>query len=124
MIVTVPSLPTSLFLMFAMLAAGCNKSGTSAPVCPDDLPSCPSTVPSYAGEIAPLIQERCFPCHDQGGAAGPNWVLTSYAAVSRQYPEILNQVYSCEMPPADSNQLSASERAALLAWLVCMAPDN
>jgi hypothetical protein len=37
---------------------------------------------------------------------------------------VLTEVYACQMPPVDADPLSATERQALLAWLVCGAPNN
>ena len=32
--------------------------------CPNDLPlSCPVPAPSYADDVAPILHERCVPCH-------------------------------------------------------------
>jgi uncharacterized membrane protein len=99
----------------------CGDQGVS---CPNDLPSaCPSPAPSYSQTIAPLISNRCFPCHAPGGqeAVTP---LTTYSEVFARRTSVLTQVYHCQMPLAGSPQITASERAALLAWLVCDAPDN
>ncbi len=112
-------------LCLAALAVGCNGAGDpTTPTCPNDLPSACPGAPSYANEIAPLIEARCFPCHASGGEAGPNWLLTDHANVFAKQNQVLKEVYACVMPPSGAKNLEASERAALLAWLVCEAPDN
>ena len=37
---------------------------------------------------------------------------------------MLNQVYACNMPPDDAGQPTPEERAILLGWFVCKAPNN
>ena len=101
--------------------AGCGGGEMS---CPNDLPgACPSTPPSYSRDISQVISARCFPCHAPGGqeAVKP---LTTYQQVFDQRGPVLDQVYHCLMPLAGSPQLTATERAQLLAWLVCNAPNN
>ncbi len=94
--------------------------------CPSDLPaSCPSTVPSYATDIGPFIARTCFPCHTTGGTAVAKHDFLTYAQVYKQRSAVLNQFYACSMPPADAGVVvSAQDRATLLAWLVCHAPNN
>ena len=91
--------------------------------CPNDLPaSCPPGAPSYKTDIVPLIQLRCFPCHAPGGQAGRP--LNSYGALFAQRGSVLDQVDNCIMPPPTAPALAATERAVLLVWLVCNAPNN
>ena len=108
----------------AIVACSSPSSG-DASRCPNDLPkSCPTPEPSYANDIVPLVKERCFPCHDTGGAAGPKFDYSTYAGVYQNRVNILNRVYACTMPPADAGQPTKTERETLLGWLVCKAPDN
>jgi hypothetical protein len=106
-----------------MLLSGCGEpDGTST--CPNDLPaSCPVGVPSYAADIAPVIHDRCAPCHSPGGSAGDR-PLTSYAEVYARRGPVLNQTHACRMPPSGATAPTPDERAALLGWLVCGAPNN
>lgn len=99
--------------------------GSSGSQCPQDLPAtCPTPTPSFAGEVDPIIVRRCGGCHLDGGVAQPTRDFTTYDDIFRQRSPILNQVYSCNMPPPDAGQPTAEERAALLGWLVCKAPNN
>lgn len=92
--------------------------------CPNDLPkACPSPPPSYAGAIAPLVELRCAPCHSGASPIG-TYDFTTYDGLASRRSLVLNQVYGCRMPPADAAAPTADERAALLAWLVCRAPNN
>ena len=131
----------SPIVLVAMLSIGCGQPAAngvdgSANVdfgvapdqsvldCPNDLPaSCPSPQPSYASRINPLIADRCVPCHSPGGLASDK-PLGDYADVFKRRGTVLNEVYTCLMPPADAGQLSDAERQDLLSWLVCNAPNN
>ncbi len=102
----------------ALCLAACSGGTT----CPNDLPaSCPAQVPSYANDIAPLIESSCFPCHAPGGVEAVT-LLNDYPHVFFYRSSVLDQVYHCEMP--QSGSLTAEQRATLLAWLVCNSPDN
>jgi hypothetical protein len=96
----------------------------AAPLCPDDLPaSCPSPIPSYKNDVAPIFAMHCTLCHSPTGIAA-NAPETTYADVFAQASPILDQVYQCGMPPAGYPTLTTPERLTLLSWLVCNAPDN
>jgi hypothetical protein len=84
--------------------------------------TCPSPAPGYSEAIAPLIAERCMPCHAPGGVSGH--LLQTYPEVYGLRQEAFFQVSECLMPPAGATPLSADERTALLTWFVCKAPDN
>jgi hypothetical protein len=96
-------------------------------VCPADAPaSCPtSDAPSYAADVAPIIQQYCVSrCHGPGGveAAMP---LGSWADIQHVGPENIDaQVYDCLMPMSPAPDPSTAERVTLLTWIVCGAADN
>jgi hypothetical protein len=54
----------------------------------------------------------------------PEKPLDTYQDLSSRRSTVLDQVYSCRMPPADAGMLTAGERKELLEWLVCGAPSN
>jgi hypothetical protein len=92
--------------------------------CPNDLPeSCPSPAPGWKSDVAPVIAARCASCHEEGGAASKQ-PLTSHAQVYSRKGAVLNQIYGCNMPPEGATPLTAAERLAIEAWLVCGAPDD
>jgi len=98
---------------------------SDAGFCPSDLPaSCPADAPSWSKEISDVIARRCLGCHGDGGVASVTRDFTTYDKVFVQRSPILNQVYACQMPPSDAAPLTDAERADLLAWLVCRAPNN
>ena len=106
----------------AMVLVACG--GGSDPTCPNDLPSsCVQPAPSYKTDVQPVMSARCLSCHAPGGqeAALP---FTTYSQVFANRAAILDQTYACRMPPAGSPPPTAPERALLLHWLVCGAPNN
>lgn len=96
-----------------------------ASLCPNNLPAdCPNDMgPSYMSQIGPLVDDRCVPCHSPGGLASDK-PLQTYSEVHNLRSEVLTQVYSCTMPPADAGVLSPAQRLMLLQWLVCHSPNN
>jgi hypothetical protein len=109
-------------MLAALLGSAC-AGGVAG--CPDDLPAqCPSPVPSYASAVRGLLDQACTSgCHQPGGVAADR-PLGTHADVYRQRSAVLNQAYGCTMPPAGSAALTTAQRALLLGWLVCGAPDN
>ena len=113
-----------LALAAVATGAGCT-SETPAQSCPNDLPSgCPATPPSYAHDVAPVIERRCYPCHGPGGAQSALHDFSRYDVVHTQRRTVLNEVYACVMPPRDAAAPTSDERKTLLTWLTCGAPDN
>lgn len=92
-------------------------------VCDRTLPDCPATPPSYAGNVAAIVHERCAACHYTGSTIA-KIDLSSYGGVSANRGSVLNQVYACTMPPDGGTPLTSAERTTLMTWLVCGAPNN
>ncbi len=91
-----------------------------------DASACVDPVPSYESDIAPLLDRACnSTCHAPG--VGP-WPLTDYSDVYAWSSAIAFDVSDCAMPPLDAGAgngpLSDAERATLLDWIACGAPDN
>jgi mono/diheme cytochrome c family protein len=86
--------------------------------------SCPSNVPSYASDVAPIMQAYCVSCHGPGGSVA-NKPLDSYAGVQKYSSAVGNLTSTCAMPPASAAaQPATADRDTILAWLACGAPDN
>ncbi|HUP24163.1 MAG TPA: alkyl hydroperoxide reductase [Thermoanaerobaculia bacterium] len=83
------------------------------------------TPPTYAGEIAPILERRCVGCHRAGG--GAPMALDSYERVRPWGAAIERAVASGAMPPwhadpahgrfANDRSLPPQERESLLLWL-------
>jgi uncharacterized membrane protein len=91
--------------------------------CPHELPSACASAPSYQAQIAPIVAARCATCHAPGGVEASK-PLDTYAALHARRGSVLDQVYNCLMPLPGAPPLTTEERAALLGWLVCDAPEN
>jgi hypothetical protein len=111
------------------VVAGC--SGDHAPAstkaalqgCQDvDAAICSTPIPSYANDVAPLLDRDCNrTCHAPGAG---QWPLTTYAAVADWSDVISLDVAGCLMPPSDAGTLAPSDRRILLDWTACGAPQN
>jgi uncharacterized membrane protein len=94
--------------------------------CPSSLPSnanCSTAAPRYSAKIAPIISNRCLPCHFAGNTIS-GIALEDRASVYNYRSIALTQVYQCKMPPSGAENLSSTERDLLIQYLVCNAPDN
>jgi uncharacterized membrane protein len=112
--------------MSPLACAGSPGPGDAPPACQATLPDgsdCNGATPSYATEIAPLVETHCLDCHFAGNH-NSSVVLETQSELNRQRGLVETQVYRCQMPPSDGVALSTGDRARLLEWLVCGAPDN
>jgi hypothetical protein len=103
------------------VACGSSPSA-SCPMVPE---TCPSPVPSYATDVAPIIQQRCATaaCHSPTGAQSIRPYQT-YDEVKKFQIDILIEVRACAMPKAPAPPLTTEELATFVGWLYCDAPNN
>ena len=107
----------------------CSSSSTSpdgasdAAMCTRADPTCPADVPSYATMIHPILLSTCATCHYPASPYAESSLVT-YEDVALVYGAALGQVSACLMPPPARPQLTDEQRAALLGWLACGAPEN
>lgn len=71
-----------------------------------------------------IIRARCSPCHFPNGVDDSKRDYSTYQSVASRFGSVLTSVAGCHMPPCDSGAPTLAEREALLAWLVCGAPNN
>ena len=85
---------------------------------------CATASPFYA-DVAPIFAARCSVCHYPGGFE-TKYQFDTYAQIMSNMTNThaLTQIYSCRMPPSCAPNLTAEERATMLKWLVCGAPEN
>jgi len=96
------------------------------------VPVARSATPTFAHEIAPILYEKCAPCH-QPGAAAP-FSLLSYQDAKKRAAQIAAATRSGFMPPwlpehgygdfAGERRLTAEEIAAIAAWASAGAPEG
>jgi hypothetical protein len=111
-------------LVLALAASACGTDDAVSS-CPADEPAaCPSTVPSYATDIAPLLERYCTSqCHNPGGAASDQ-PLSTYLDVRARELDVKTQIYQCRMPLPPVSPPTLGERVTLLTWFVCGSPNN
>ena len=111
-------------VLLAACGGGSSAGAGGAGDCPDEVPTaCPVPPPHFAADVLPIFTAVCTNCHAPGGAASGQ-PLTSYAEISQRKDAILLQIDSCRMPPSPTPTLMAEQRAAILGWIVCGAPDD
>ena len=85
---------------------------------------------SYAREVAPILQQKCVPCHQSGGIAP--FDMTEYKDIAGWAPMMREVVRTRRMPPwhADPHigtfrndmSLSIQEEQTLIHWIEAGAP--
>ncbi len=85
---------------------------------------------SYTNDVAPIIQEKCVACHQEGGIAP--FKFDSYEVVKSFAPMIQESVMSDRMPPyfadphigtfQNDHGLTAEQNKTLIHWLRAGAP--
>jgi hypothetical protein len=117
-----------LTAILALSLAACSSGGPasadagSPSGCVRSDPSCAAPAPSYATTVHPIVEATCVNCHHPGSNLAQT-SLATYEDVQLEFGAALGQVSSCLMPPAGYT-LSTEDRAELLSWLACGAPDN
>jgi hypothetical protein len=114
-------------LLACSMTFACGKSSDPPPSCTFiDASTCQNPIPSYARDVAPVLDRACnSTCHAPG--VGP-WPLTDWGNVSDWGSIVGGDIEQCSMPPPDAaagnGSLTDQERATILNWLVCGAPNN
>lgn len=119
-----------------MVAVGCIACGehdsashstqSALAACPQlDASACQSPAPSYANDIAPLLDRDCNDTCHSPDANGP-WPLTDHQDIVDWTDLIVRDTENCTMPPADAGTgaLTPDERTMLIDWFACGAPNN
>jgi hypothetical protein len=89
---------------------------------PDGGVSCPATPPSFVNDVLPILNRDCnSTCH---GPMMGQWELADYSDVSDWASLIQLDLTDCAMPPSDAGAYPTSDRATVLAWIACGAPNN
>jgi hypothetical protein len=120
----------------ALFSIACPDPGGNDPNVPDKsvaaVTPCPLAEasgcrqpPSYASDIAPLVQRTCMPCHAAGGVAADRR-LSTRAELTQLETTVIGQVNGCTMPPADAGpdaMMTPTDRTELEQWFICGAPN-
>ena len=105
-------------------ASQVTPEGGVVPACGSDAtPTCPAPKPSYKADVVPILDAECNTCHI-GGPTGP-WPLSDYQSLLDWKLQVLGDMLHCTMPPEDAGHaISDADRATLIGWLACGAPNN
>lgn len=95
------------------------------PVCGRQKPTaCVGPSPSFARDVAPVLERRCFSCHANGGIAADDHDFSRFATLHAQRGGVLTQVGACAMPPPQAPTLRPEEADVLLRWVACGAQQD
>jgi hypothetical protein len=117
-------------LVALLVSTACSASatpgdaGVDAPSCVRADPTCPTVVPSYSATVRDIVETACVDCHYPGSGMSNVGSLVTYEDVYASYGSSLGQVSACLMPRPPKPPMPEADRATLLAWLACGAPDN
>jgi uncharacterized membrane protein len=118
--------PMILIMAAAWGGGSCGGGGDPGPTCANvGTDTCLSPAPTYAADVVPIIQARCVVCHMPGGQE-PGMPFQTYAQLSGSdtTSTIRFELDLCAMPPAGQPQLTDAERATIIDWIVCGAPND
>jgi hypothetical protein len=115
----------ALSLIPLLLVLGCGGHGNNPPPsCSVTLPAaCPEPAPSFAHDVAPIFASICATCHTPGKQSG-TIPLDNYSQIYSRRGTILNQIYTCLMPPVDGPPVTNDQLMTIVNWLICEAPEN
>ncbi|MDG2273061.1 MAG: cytochrome c, partial [Halioglobus sp.] len=108
-----------LAIIFPVLA-GCGGGGGNSGdlLATDNVVSTQESEPasSFEADIEPIMQAKCLGCHNDGDTPLAPFSLVGRDAAETFKSAILFTLESNTMPPPGTPQLTASERARLMAW--------
>jgi hypothetical protein len=97
--------------------------GTAASVkggsCRHATPSCAGAAPSYAQDVRPILQARCFKCHAGEGEAAGEHDFSRVETLRAQKRALANEIGACAMPPTPEPPVPDEEAEVLLRWAAC-----
>lgn len=109
------SLVTAAALLISSLAASVSTVQENA------APRLQKTADSFDTQVAPFLQKYCQSCHNVDSAKGGIRLdnLTNHPNDRQlfQLEQVLQQIESKQMPPADEDQPADGERQAVAAWI-------
>src|ERR1700683_4471379 len=95
-------------------------------------PAAGAAAPTFAHDIAPIVFQKCAPCHHPGEAAP--FSLLTYEDVKKRASQIVAVTHSGYMPPwlpergygdfAEERRLTPGEIATIAAWVTAGAPEG
>ena len=87
--------------------------------CHHAAPSCAVAAPSYAQDVRPILQARCFKCHAGEGEAAGEHDFSHVETLRAQKRALSNEIGACAMPPTPEPPVPEEEAEVLLRWAAC-----
>ena len=116
-----PLTAVQLDMIKRWITAGAVDSGDCAST------GCDSTVFTYSGAVAPVMQTYCIGCHSSASAPGGD--LTNYAAVKQSAVDgrmigAISHTTGFSFMPSGGNKLDDCTIAKIKKWVAAGAPNN
>jgi hypothetical protein len=106
----------TLFLASFLNACGGGGGGGGSNAGSDVQTQDTGAMMSFEADVEPILQAKCIGCHNSGDNPLAPFSLEGIDRANSFKSAIHFAVGSGTMPPADTQQLTGSERAKLLAW--------
>lgn len=103
-----------------LLTSACGAAAATAPPAPPPV-RCDAAVPTYAADVRPILERRCFACHAGDGPAAEEHDFSRVETLRSQRRQLTDAVTARAMPPAGRPELTDAEGQTLLAWAACGA---
>jgi hypothetical protein len=94
------------------------------PVCQRAVAACTGAPPTYANDVRPILEKRCFQCHANGGVAADEHDFSRLETLRAQKVALAGEIGACAMPPSPEPTLPETEALTLLNWVACGARDR
>jgi hypothetical protein len=104
-----------------LLATACGAAGATARPAPPPV-SCDGAIPTYAADVRPILERRCFACHARDGPAAEEHDFSRVDTLRAQRRRLTDAVGARAMPPAGRPPLPDAEAETLLRWAACGGP--
>ena len=93
--------------------ASCDRAAPTA---------CNSPSPSFARDVRPILERRCFGCHANGGVAAEEHDFMRFTTLFAQRGAVASAISRCVMPPQEGGTLPTPEADVVTRWIACGAP--
>jgi hypothetical protein len=87
--------------------------------CHHATPPCVGAPATYAMDVRPILERRCFKCHAGEGIAADEHDFSRVETLRAQKRALANEIGACAMPPSSEPPVPDAEAEVLLRWVAC-----